>query len=259
MKKLIVYVLVIASLAFLVSGCTSKTEAVTGNEELIQQNVNPTIEAFGVIIAQDVRNVMISFPAVVEEVLVKEGEKVAYEDVLMILDVTEYQAQIENKERELKIARWELERISGTTVRNMQRERIAAIELELKLLKGNLDNSYFHDANVVADFEGVVFDISCQPGDLLVPGKKLFSVMKFDTLTVEANIYEEFIRDVQMGAKVTILPVADKAKQYQGEVIGISAKAVKQNGETVVPIQISIENNDGFLKPNFNVDVLIQR
>jgi multidrug resistance efflux pump len=76
---------------------------------------------------------------------------------------------------------------------------------------------------------------------------------------VEANIFEEFIKDVEIGAKVTIVPIADKNKKYQGEVIGISAKAVKQNGDTVVPIQISLVHNDAFLMPNFNVDVFIER
>jgi hypothetical protein len=33
--------------------------------------------------------------------------------------------------------------------------------------------------------------------------------------------------------------------------------AVKDNGETVVPVEISIDDQNDFLLPNFNVDVKI--
>ena len=68
---------------------------------------------------------------------------------------------------------------------------------------------------------------------------------------------EEFIKDVRLGANVEIVPVADKARLYKGKVISISKKAIEQNGETIIPVEISIENNDSFLLPNFNVDVKI--
>lgn len=35
--------------------------------------------------------------------------------------------------------------------------------------------------------------------------------------------------------------------------------AIKENGETVVPIEISVDNKDSFLRPNFNVDVKIYK
>jgi hypothetical protein len=40
-------------------------------------------------------------------------------------------------------------------------------------------------------------------------------------------------------------------------VVRISNLAVKNNGETVVPVEITLAARDGFLVPNFNVDVSI--
>ena len=41
--------------------------------------------------------------------------------------------------------------------------------------------------------------------------------------------------------------------------IKIANMALTQNGETVIPVEISIVNSDGFLRPNFNVDVTIEK
>lgn len=257
MKKIILYLLTLSMVVVLATGC-STTEAGSENDNATEVVKSQGVEAFGVVVAPVRKNIVVDFPAVVEEILVQEGEKVEKDDVIMTLDLTEYQAQIENKERELQISRWELERTNGTTLRKMQKERVAALELELSLLEEKLARAYIADGNVIADFAtGIIVEIGYQSGDRLAPSAKVFSVLEIDDLAVEANIFEEFIKDVELGAMVTIVPLADKTKEYQGTVTAISATAVKQNGETVVPIRISIEDNDGFLKPSFNVDVLI--
>ncbi|MCW3488507.1 efflux RND transporter periplasmic adaptor subunit [Dethiobacter alkaliphilus] len=259
MKKSILTLVILVSVALLAAGCTGTTEAGTNGQEEVEVVQAQTVEAFGNVVALAEKNIIVDFPALVEEVHVREGQQVEEEETLITLDLTEYNAQIENKERELKIARLELDRTSGTTLRNMQRERIAALELELSLLEEKLAKSYLDEETIIADFKsGVIYDIVPRPGDMLTPGSKVFSVMELDNLTVEANIFEEFIKDVEIGAAVTIIPLADRTQEYQGEVTAISAKAINQNGETVVPVQISITDNDGFLKPNFNVDVIIE-
>jgi multidrug resistance efflux pump len=81
--------------------------------------------------------------------------------------------------------------------------------------------------------------------------------MNLDGMVVRANVSEEFIKDVKSGLKVEIIPVADKSKKYNGTVKMIASRAEVQNGETVIPIEISIDDNDGFLMPEYNVDVEI--
>jgi multidrug resistance efflux pump len=76
-------------------------------------------------------------------------------------------------------------------------------------------------------------------------------------MIVEANIPEEFAKDAKVGSRVEIVPVADGSKTYAGTVSRISSLAVKSSGETVIPVEIVIVGTDGFLLPNFNVDVKI--
>ena len=82
--------------------------------------------------------------------------------------------------------------------------------------------------------------------------------MKLNSLLVESNVPEEFIKDVKIGSMVTIIPQADKSKEYSGKVTYISNNAEDKNGETTVLVEISIDNNDGFLMPNFNVNLEIK-
>jgi len=105
----------------------------------------------------------------------------------------------------------------------------------------------------------VVFDISCQPGDPVSEERKILSLQNLDTLVVETDVPEDFIRDVHPGAAARIVPVADPARAYTGRVAFISETAVDRSGQTVVPVQVTIEAPDGFLKPSFNVDVTIER
>lgn len=81
--------------------------------------------------------------------------------------------------------------------------------------------------------------------------------MSYNEMVVEANIPEEFIKDITLGSKLTISPQANKSKTYTGEITYIASNAVRQNGETTILVEASIDNNDGFLMPGFNVNLSI--
>lgn len=140
----------------------------------------------------------------------------------------------------------------------IQNEKAAAMESEIKQMKDKINKGYISGSNIVCAMDnGIVYDLSYKAGDEISSDVKILGVMNMDTLVVKADVAEEFIKDVKVGAKVEIIPVADKSKKYDGKVISIAKKATAQNGETIIPVEISIENKDGFLLPNFNVDVKI--
>jgi HlyD family secretion protein len=131
-------------------------------------------------------------------------------------------------------------------------ERAASIENDIKLLKDKLNKDYISGNNIICPVEnGIVSELGYKAGDGISSEKKLLSLMDADSLVVKANVPEEFIKDVKLGAK------ADKNRKYAGKVAAISQKAQLQNGETVIPVEITIDNNDSFLLPDFNVDISI--
>ncbi|HEY8344987.1 MAG TPA: HlyD family secretion protein, partial [Bacillota bacterium] len=140
----------------------------------------------------------------------------------------------------------------------MQRAKIALLEEKLSILKKQLNQSFIRNDQVICNFaNGVVAEINYAEGDLFFIEKKAMTIINLDSLVIEANIGEDFIKDVKIGADVLISPVADYSRTYRGKITRLSELAVVENGETVIPVEISFEQHDNFLLPNFNVDVKI--
>ncbi len=329
MKRRILAILMIGTV-LLATAC-SKPAKDAAAEAAPTPEPKKTVEAFGIIEANDIENISLDITATVEKVSVKEGQQVKKGDILLSLNLKSYIEQIKNKQHELSIIKLEAEKLevessnpdieklvndlsfaneqlqkaskelesqeklykSGaiskyeydefvkavdsktknaedikynldSVMRSnglgsaIQSEKAATIESEIRQLKEKISKSYISESNLVCDLDnGIVYELGYKTGDVISSEKKVLSVMNLDTIVVKANVAEEFIKDVKPGAKVEIIPVADKSKQYNGKVTAIAKKALVQNGETVIPVEISIDNKDSFLLPNFNVDVKI--
>lgn len=60
---------------------------------------------------------------------------------------------------------------------------------------------------------------------------------------------KNYVKDVGM----------QKGIKYKGRVIKTEDMSTEKNGETVISAEISIDNADQFIKPDFNVDVKISK
>ncbi len=84
------------------------------------------------------------------------------------------------------------------------------------------------------------------------------SIVDLDSRIVRADIAEEFISRVKVGQKATVTSQAVPGHEYTGEIIRIWGTSIKKGGETIVPIEIKLNNLDDRLFLNFNVDVTIE-
>lgn len=379
------FILLISILIVTCSACSSEKEAASTQTSETVSEVE-TVEAFGTIDLNknDIVNVNIDFPIVIEKINVKEGQKVKKGDALISFSSKDFTDQIKNKEYELNIAKLELSKatdslftnndelklmkknltakknalssnsdpdikklindlsfakaslaqadkelqvqqklytsgaislhdydeykktaelktkevkdaeyalkimnskkedaikdletsiaqkissignsdltntVKGPSIQILQ-EKFNLLQAELHSLKSKLSKSFIHNNQLISNYDNsVVYDISVSQGDLVNSGNKLFSIAKLDSLIIKSNISEEFINDVKLGAEATIIPDSNKTKKFKGKVIRIYNTAKVQNGETVVPVEISIEDKDASLMPNLNVDVTIK-
>ena len=81
--------------------------------------------------------------------------------------------------------------------------------------------------------------------------------MDTDSLVIEANVDEQFIKAVKLGARAYIIPEWDRSQEYKGKVTFLSAYAIQQNSETVIPVQISLDEKYNGLLPGFNTEIEI--
>ena len=145
-----------------------------------------------------------------------------------------------------------------------QQDKIIRLQNQLENLEYKLySRNYLKEDQVVLDIpKGVVQGVNCANGDVVTKNSDdltLITIMDLNDVIIEADVPEEFIKDVNKGAQVKIIPLANDKREYHGEVTIIYNLAVEKNGETIVPIEVSINDLDQFLLPNFNVDVEITK
>lgn len=136
--------------------------------------------------------------------------------------------------------------------------KIEAEQATLNAIKAKLNKAYLKDGSVISDLDNAVAtDITYRVGDLASSAKSIVTLQDLNSLYIQANVSEEFIKDVAVGKTVQITPTSNSSAKFTGKVTSISSTAVTQNGDTSIPVNISIDKNDGTLLPNYNVDVEI--
>ncbi len=182
-------------------------------------------------------------------------------------DYDEFKKTVDNKAKEVENSKISLESLKQNSEVNkkvdvlnleIKKQNVEALERSLEILNDKIKKSGLEGNKIICDVEnGVINKIYNAVGDRLNPEKQIMSILDMDTLVVKANVVEDFIKDVSLGNKATIIPLADTSKQYEGSVTRIANMAVVDNGETVIPVEITVENVDEFLLPNSNVNIQI--
>jgi len=140
----------------------------------------------------------------------------------------------------------------------IRKQNVASLRSQLQTLNDKIAESGIIGNEIICDIpNGVIEKINNSAGDRLNAEKQIMSILDLDTLIVQANVAEDFIKDIKVGSKVIINPLANLDKEYEGTVSRISNMAVVENGETVVTVEIAITKVDNFLLPNFNINIKI--
>lgn len=195
-----------------------------------------------------------------KEVLLKEGaiSQKEYDDSRVVLE--QKQKEMENSKVYLEDLK-DKRRISNN--KNLldikiKKQNIASMESQLQTLKDKIAESGIKGNEIICDIpNGVIEKINNAAGDRLNSEKQIMSILDLDTLIVQANVAEDFIKDIKLGSKAIINPLANPDKEYEGSISRISNMAVQENGETVVPVEITLINVDDSLLPNFNINIKI--
>ena len=195
-----------------------------------------------------------------KEVLLKEGaiSQKEYDDVRVILE--QKQKEIENAKVSLEDLK-DKKRISNNKNSldiRIKKQNIASMKSQLQTLKDKIAESGIIGNEIICDIpNGVIEKINNAAGDRLNSEKQIMSILDLDTLIVQANVAEDFIKDIKVGSKAIINPLANPDKEYEGSISRISNMAVQENGETVVPVEITLTKVDESLLPNFNINIKI--
>ena len=195
-----------------------------------------------------------------KEAMLKTGavSQNEFDDSKVILD--QKQKEIENDKLRLEDLK-NKQRISNNKDAldiEIKEQNIVSLKSQLQTLKDKIAESGIKGNEIVCDISnGVIEKINNSAGDRLNSEKQIMSILDLDTLIVQANVAEDFIKDIKVGSKATINPLANPGKEYEGTISRISNMAVQENGETVVRVEITISEIDELLLPNFNMNIKI--
>lgn len=338
--KIFASVIVLGIAGFTVNLFLNRPEATAEQKVVVAPAPPRTIDAFGVIKALEIQNIVIDFPAYIRQVHVREGQRVTSGDILFQLDITEYTEAIRSRsielqtrqkeyavrkeyqaaqndpdikrlENELKNAQFlyeedlkELEkreklyesgvisrytcdeyhrtvesrrkavedaklnlkslRFIKSTDADRSSEAVSTMFSDLHVLRNRLNRPFIKGNTVVSTIEnGIVYDLQYFAGDRTVQSseqlQKLCSILDVSSIVVVADVDEEFIGEITLGANVKITLLADPTKEYRGKIKRIANRAIVKNNETYIPVEIAILNMDELVRPEMNVDVQIER
>jgi HlyD family secretion protein len=138
-------------------------------------------------------------------------------------------------------------------------------QLTLQGLKDNLAD-YEKDLSELvyttsAAVEGKVTEVCVDEGTYTEENTVILKLANFNQLIVSADIEEYDAPLLKLGQKVVMTSDGLEGKEYTGTIIKISPSAAdtstNMGTETTVPIEISVDNPDGVLKPGYNLDLEI--
>ena len=140
-------------------------------------------------------------------------------------------------QKELLRARAELEKANA---------ELAAARDKVRLLgaAGGGDQTGF---TLRAPLAGTVIQKKATIGELATPAEPVFTVADLSHLWIEANLTEDLLAKVRVGAPAAVLVAAYPGMRFPGRVTYVAS--VMDKDTRAIPARIEVDNRDGRLKP----------
>ena len=180
----------------------------------------------------------------------QEGQRVAKGDVLIQLDATVPQAELQQARANLTLAKSKYERaldlaksnfISGQA-RDEAENNLKVAEAAIQVSEAKLAKM-----SIRAPFSGIVGLRSVSTGDYVKEGADLANLESIDPLKVDFRVPEVYLRQVQVGQPLQVQLDALPGRVFEGKVLAMNP-LVDASGRAVV-IRAVVRNPDTSLRP----------
>lgn len=245
----------------------------SGNNEAIVVTVN------GYIINRERIEISPRFMGVVKWIGVKKGDTVTNNQVVVLLDDTEYQARLAQADGTVAAARANVARadlsyervnkLAATDIESKQAQDDARLNLDvaratLKESEGarEIAQTYLNWCTIRSPINGVVLEKLVDPNELVTPqsfggtrgpSTAFIAVADPKDLQVEIDINESDLSKIYLNQKCRVSPEAYPDKTYEGYVAEIAPEASRAKG--TLQIKVQIREPDKFLTPELSAKV----
>mgnify|MGYP002382157756 CR=1 FL=1 len=210
------------------------------------------------------------------QVTAKLGEMVTAGQTLATLDsvaIGEAQAALVNAQNSQRLAQADFKRAESLAAEEIIPQRdflrarselekasaeVRAADNKLRLLGGSSKTGGTAASTfpLLAPLSGTVIQKKAVVGELAVPSDAMFTIANLSTLWIEANLSEDLLAKVRVGASATVAVNAYPAETFPGRVTYIASVLDKET--RTVPARIEVDNKSARLKPEMFASATIE-
>ena len=198
------------------------------------------------------QNILIfpEYSGVLTQLNVKSGQNVSKGQILARIDDGGMSAQLAQAQGKLALDKttydrqknlWdqkigsEIQFLQTRTAYQSQQKAVAQMQAQLA------------KTVIRAPFSGTIDEVIAERGQVVAPGQELFRIVNLSNMFVTANVPENYLSELKLGATVDVYLNAI-GKTYQGKVRQVGTY-INPNNRTF-GIEISLPNPDNLLRPN---------
>jgi len=275
----------LASTVLVGCGAKKETALVIGTVVVDRRTIVVDAQATGAVEPINVIEVKSKASGQITRMPVETGSQVRAGDLLVQIDTRDVKNQYEQSAADLRSAQASLEVAQSQKKRSdelyatriITTQEFEAAQLALTQAQGaivrattnvDLAKQRLEDATVVAPVNGTIIDKPVSLGQVIASatgsvsgGTTLLKMADLTKVRVRALVNETDIGNVRPGQSTRVTVDAYPERPFQGVVEKIEPQAVVQQSVTMFPVIVSLDNNEGLLKPGMNgeVSMLIDR
>lgn len=270
-----------ATLALTLAACATKKETApkVTTVAVDRRTIVVDAQATGAVEPINVIEVKSKASGQITRIPVETGSQVKAGDLLVQVDTRDVQNQYDQSSADLKSAQASIAVAEAAKKRadDLYKSRIITLpeyesaQLTLTQAQGaivrattNLDlaKQRLEDATVVAPVSGTIIEKPVSLGQVIASatgsvtgGTTLLKMADLTKVRVRALVNETDIGNVRAGQPARVTVDAYPERPFQGTVEKIEPQAVVSQSVTMFPVIISLNNDEGFLKPGMNGEV----
>ena len=205
-------------------------------------------------------NIMLSseFGGILQNIFVKEGQKVAKGQTLGKVDDGGLSSQLAQMETQVALAKTTFER-----QQNLWNQKIGS-EIQFLQAKTNYNaqskavdqmKSQLNRTVIKAPFSGTIEEIISERGSVVGPGTPIMRIVSLGNMYLEAEVPEKNIGTIKKGSDVIVnFPILGKTFNSK---VTQSANYINPANRSFI-IQIAVPNKSGDIKPNLSSKIQIK-
>lgn len=235
---------------------TSPPPATVAAAEVEIENWQPYLYAVGSLVALQGIHVTTEIAGLVEQILFESGQRTKQGELLVQLEDSIDQAQLEGLIAEQQLAELRFRRIERLfQQQTVSREQFdeAATQLDAAIAQVAAQRARIRKKAIRAPFAGLLGIRQVDVGQYLAPGAQIVPLQAVDPIYVDYSLPERYFAELAEGQQVRLEVQAYPGQTFQGKVTAINSEV--DLGTRNIRVRATLDNPDGRLRPGMFAEV----